>query len=93
MVRAIEQFQQFHGVGVFLPTFHPLVPLTYWAPAKPLPKLGNIRTGDINRIFPVTAHSKGKEARKLDFVESSEESSREIGFLGILHCLGQNDKI
>ena len=42
-------------MGVFLPTFHPLVPLTYWAPLEPLPKLGNIRTGDISRIFPVTS--------------------------------------
>ena len=50
-----EYFQQFHGVGVFLPTFHPLAPLTYWAPAKPLLKLGNIRTGDIYRIFSVAA--------------------------------------
>ena len=66
LVRAIEQFQQFHGVGVFLPTYHPLAPLTYWAPAKPLLKLGNIRTGDIYRIFSVAAHSEGEEARKLE---------------------------
>ena len=73
MVRAIEQFQQFHGVGVFLPTFHPLVPLTYWAPLEPLPKLRNIRTGDISREKLVTAHWKGEEAWKLDIWRVLEE--------------------
>ena len=71
-------------MGVFLPTFHPLVPLTYWAPAKPLPKLGNIRTGDINRIFPVTAHSKGKEARKLDIWRVPRKLLLKTNFSGSL---------
>ena len=58
--------QQFHGVGGFLLPVHPLFSLPLWAPPKPLAKLGNIRNHDTSRIFPVIAHSKGKEARKLE---------------------------
>ena len=38
----------------------------------PSSKLGNIRNGDISRGILVAVHSEGKEARKLDFVESSD---------------------
>ena len=38
----------------------------------PSSKLGNIRNGDISREILVAVHSEGKEARNLDFVESSE---------------------
>ena len=53
-------------MGEFLPTFHPWFSLALWAPPKPSSKLGNIRNHDLSRIFPVTAHSEGKEAQKLD---------------------------
>ena len=53
-------------MGGFLLPVHPLFSLPLWASPKPLPKLGNIRNHDISRIFPVIAHSKGKEARKLE---------------------------
>ena len=59
----------------------------------PSSKLGNIRNGDISRGILVAVHSEGKEARKLDFVESSEQSSREMGFLGVLCYQGQYDTI
>ena len=65
--------QQFRGVGGFLEPVHPLFSLPLWAPPKALSKLGNIRNGDISREIPVIAHSKGKEARKLEDFESSEE--------------------
>ena len=59
----------------------------------PSSKLGNIRNGDISREILVAVHSEGKEAWKLDFVESSEQSSREMGFLGVLRYQGQYDTI
>ena len=61
-----EQFQQFRGVGGFHPTFHPWFSLSLWAPLKALSEVRNIRNSDTSRIFLVTAHSEGKEARKLD---------------------------
>ena len=38
----------------------------------PSSKLGNIRNSDISREILVAVHLEGKEAWKLDFVESSE---------------------
>ena len=56
-------------------------------------KLGNIRNGDISREILVAVHSEGKEARKLDFLESSEQSSRKEGILGDFTLPGQIDTI
>ena len=64
--------QYFRDVWVFLPPIHPVYSLPLWVPPKALSKLGNIRNGDISREIPVIAHSKGKEARKLEDFESSE---------------------
>ena len=59
----------------------------------PSSKLGNIRNGDISRGILVAIHSEGEEAQKLNLVESSEQSSREKGFLGILNCQDKIDTI
>ena len=61
-----EQFQPFRGVGGLPLPAHPIYSFLFWAGAMHFSKLGNIRTRDTSRIFPVTAHSEGKEARKLD---------------------------
>ena len=66
LVRVPEYFQPFCSVGGFPPSFHPWFSLSLWAPLKALSKVGNIRNSDTSRIFPVTAHSEGKEAQKLD---------------------------
>ena len=46
--------------------------LPSWAQPIAFPKLGNFRIGETSRIFLVIAHSEGKEARKLEDLESSE---------------------
>ena len=66
LVRVPEYFQPFRSVGGFPPSFRPWFSLSLWAPLKALSKVGNIRNSNTSRIFPVTAHSEGKEARKLD---------------------------
>ena len=59
--------------------------LPSWAQPIDLPELGNIRQGEISRERLVIAHSEGEEARKLEYLQSSEAVLiRGKGFLGIL---------
>ena len=53
-------------------------------PPKALSKLGNIRDGDISREKLVTAHSKGKEAWKLDIWRVPRKLLLKTNFSGSL---------
>ena len=71
-------------MGVFLPPVHLSFPLPCWAPPKALSKLWNIRDGDISREKLDTAHSKGKEARKLDIWRVPRKLLLKTNFSGSL---------
>ena len=43
-----------------------------WVPPKASSDLGNIRNDDISREISVVVHSEGKEARKLEYLQSSK---------------------
>ena len=65
--------------GLLLPA-NPIYSFLFWAGARHLSKTKNFRIHDTSRIFSVSAHSEGEEARKLeDFSRVSRQWKMVLG--------------
>ena len=80
------QFKQLQSLESFPAPIHLSSLLPSWAQPKAFTNLGNNIHDDISREKLVVVHSEGKEAQKLECLQSSEAVLMwEIGFFGVLH--------